>query len=493
MQQQIEQWDLGSGTWQRDRAAEAWRLVAGPSGATVSSTIALDDLVRLVGARRDPAGGRWLPPDFRFSPRTGAPLQAPDTRADASWVPPFGASTQPGSQHASRGLRRTPAALALARAPGRTASSKPDRTLPLLPQGRYQFVVDSFDVTCPNLLAIEPDEGRLFVLLPHSQQWIPLECPTGPGWGHRLPNPRGWRMEVLHADGHATLYCPSATGLVVITPSVLGLRCSIEQAGHGPALGGPVAWNGEIWTPTHGKDDMVHLIGKRADAAGRAYTVLPTQVPVPPQGFEAPVFDDHHVTWLSDHGQLVLRGDANGGMRTEWVAWPEDVKPVFAVGCPYLHDDGSFWQLCRRNAESGVAFVQVAGVGAPRPMQQVNAASVSTGGVSYRGTARFADAPWTAQGEEASVEVVLPLLESARDGAVLGLRMDAPRGVPALVQGGHEPKRAILQVELPGQAAVSFGGIAVKRPWLALPFVHDGHLWIHHPEMPQVPGWKLDA
>jgi hypothetical protein len=93
--------------------------------------------------------------------------------------------------------------------------------------------------------------------------------------------------------------------------------------------------------------------------------------------------------------------------------------------------------------------------------------------------------------DQATTEVVVPLLESAHDGAVIGLRMDAPHGALALLQGRNEPRRAVLQVELRGRPAVPFGTLDVKRPWLALLFVFDGHLWVSHPDVPQVVGWRL--
>src|SRR5205085_2189742 len=142
-------------------------------------------------------------------------------------------------------------------------------------------------------------------------------------WAQRLRNPRGWRMELVHAHGHATAYCPCATGLAAITPTVFGLRYGIESAGEGPAIGGPVAWGGEIWTPVQGKGRVVHLVGKPHGAA--MHIVLPTHAPVPRHGFEAPVFDDLHVNWPCDEGQLVLRRAADGDKQCDWIAWPEQV------------------------------------------------------------------------------------------------------------------------------------------------------------------------
>lgn len=492
MAEQIEQWELDSGTWLRDRASEEWRLVATRAGSVVAPGVTAQDLARLLEAPRDPTSGGWFPPDFKYSPHTGSPLDTPAATPVASWVPPFGASALPGADHPARGLKRTPVALSLARPEDRSASSPPDRTLPPLPRGQYRFVVDRFDVACPILLAVEPDEGKLLVLLPDADRWTPLERAAGADWAHRLRNPRSWRMELVHAQGQATLYCPCETGLAVITPSVLGLSYAIEFAGQGPALGGPVAWGGEIWTPTHAKDDTVHLVGKRQGAAGRGFMVLPTPAPVPLQGFEAPVFDDRQVAWPCDEGQLVLRLDANGGAHADWVAWPEQASPIFGIGCPYLHHDGTFWQLCRRDGVEGFDYVPIAGAGKLPQAEPLDTARVGTGRVSYCGTSRIDDVPWTAMAQEASTQVVVPLLESAGDGAVVGLRMDARRGTLSVLQGGHEPKRAILQVEAQGRPAVSFGAIAVKRPWLAQPFVHDGHLWVHHPDLLQGLGWKLE-
>jgi hypothetical protein len=492
VEEQFEPWELGSGTWLRDRLSEEWRLVATRAGAVVNRSVPAPDVARLIEARRDPTTGEWFPPDFKFSAHTGAPLRATIPTLESSWVPPFGESALLGAEHPARGLKRTPVSLALARAQERSASGQPDRTLPPLPRGQYRFVVDRFDVACPTLIAVEPEQGNLFVLLPESKQWMPLEGTAGTSWAHRLRNSRGWRMELVHAHGHATAYCPSATGLAAITPSVFGLRYAIEYAGEGPALGGPVAWGREIWMPMLGKGDTVHLVGKPHRAAGHMHIVLPTQVPVPLHGFEAPVFNDLHVTWPCDEGQMVLRLDADGEKQADWIAWPEQVKPIFAIGCPYMQNDGTFWQLCRRNDDDGrFDYVQMAGA-SPEAVP-LDALHLCTGRVCYCGTSRVDDGPWreSQAGDDASAEIVLPLLESAHDRAVVGLRMEAPHGMPALLNAGNQPSRAILQVEVQGRPAVSFGAIAVKRPWLALLFVHDGHLWVHHPDLAQALGWKL--
>ena len=161
------------------------------------------------------------------------------------------------------------------------------------------------------------------------------------------------------------------------------------------------------------------------------------------------------------------------------------------MGCPYMQHDGTFWQLCRRVDDERFLYVRMAG---PSPeTAPLDTLGLCTGRVCYRGMSRIQEDPWRGAqaADDASAEIVVPLLESAHDGAVVGLRMNAPHGVLALMQGGNEPTRAILQVEVQGRPAVSFGAIAVKRPWAALLFVHDGHLWVLHPDLPQALGWKL--
>jgi hypothetical protein len=234
---------------------------------------------------------------------------------------------------------------------------------------------------------------------------------------------------------------------------------------------------------------VVQLVGKPHGAA--RHIVLPTHAPVPQHGFEAPIFDDLHVNWPCDEGQLVLQLDAHGDKQCDWIAWPEGVKPLFAMGWPYRSLTGMFWQLCRGNDDGRFEYVQMAKA-APETAP-IDALRLCTGRACYRGTLRIEGDPWRAAqaADHASTEVVAPLLESAYDGAVIGLRMDAPDGVLALLHARNEPRRAVLQVEAQGRHAVPFGTLDVKRPWLALLFVHDGHLWVDHPDLAQAVGWKL--
>jgi hypothetical protein len=492
VEEQIERWPLRSGTWYRDLRTDSWRLATTRDGTVASAKLPTEDLGRLVGAMRDSSTGQWFPSDFAYSPRTGTALHVPISCLDSPWVPPFGASALADiGTPAARGLRQTPAPLNLARFDGRLdPASDADRTLPALPAGQYRFLVHKLDVAESTLMAIEPEHGSLFVLLPESRTWTPLECPAGGALAGAPKNSRGWRMEVVGAR-RASLYLPTANGLAAVRPTLIGLSYAAEYFGQGPALGGPVAWAGEVWLPVLGGKGDVNLVGKPPGTDPPI--VLPTSAAASRSGFEAPVFDPMHVIWPNEKGQLILRLDEDGQKEADWIAWPDGLRPAFSLGCPYLSLAGTFWQPCWRGRQNGpLEYVQM---GQPKPERvAVDAPRLGTGHISYRNAQRIQGDPWKEPkrlSSGASSEVVLPLIESELERAVVGLRIDAPQGVLALLESSQEEHRAVLQLQAEGRPEVRFGTLSVTRPWLTSLFVYDAHLWVYHPELPQALGWKL--
>jgi hypothetical protein len=495
VEEQIESWQLRSGTWHRNPRSETWRLAKTPNGTVANARLSIQDVGRMIGAKRDISSGQWFPSDFSYSPQTGAPLHVTITCLDSPWVPPFGASALFDiSVPLARGLRQTPARLILARSRnGRSdPASNADRTLPALPPGRYRFLVHKFDVASPTLMAIESEHGKLFILLPDSKTWIPLEHPTGTIPAKGLKNSRAWRMEVVEGARCATLYFPTTSGLAAVTPSLIGLSYAAGYFGEGRALGGPVAWAGEVWLPVLANKGVVNLVGKPRGAAKPI--VLPTRFPAPQNGFEAPVFDPLHVIWPSEEGQLIVRLDQNGKKATDWVDWPDGLKPAFELGCPYLSRSGSFSQLCWRGQDDSLEYVEMGKPSLKRV--PVEAPRLGTGHISYEKTQRIEGEPWREPAnvlDGASSEVVLPLIESEAERAVVGLRIEAPQGVIALLESDQVRHRAVLQLQAENRADVLFGTISVTRPWLTSLFVYDAHLWVYHPELPQALGWKLES
>lgn len=489
---QTETWQLDSGTWHRDRGAERWRLAATPDGTVADARLPMQDVGRMVGAARDICTGQWFPPDFRYSPQSGAALLATTASPDPAWVPPFGeAASSRAAGDAARGLRQTPARLALVPWTLRLEPPRyPSKTLPSLPPGDYRFLVHAFDLASATLMAIDPEHRSLLMLLPYSRTWIPLEPRDGRIVAQAPRNAGGWRMELVE-DGHgATLYFPTAAGLAAVVPALIGSSYVVDHFGDGPALGGPVAWRGSVWLPVAARDG-VGLVGK---PPGKATAIaLRTDAPAPAHGFDAPVFDRLHVIWPSDEGQLVLRLDQAGKQEAAWIPWPAGLRPSFPFGCPYLSRSGSYWQLCCRGGNQGYEYVQM---GEPSPERaRVDVPRTCTGSVSYRKAQRIDGDPWNEPDKDAdggSADVVLPLVESRANRAVVGLRIAAPQGTAALLQSHSETHDAVLQLQAQDGAAVRFGTLSVTRPWLTALFVHEARLWAYHPELPHALGWPLE-
>jgi hypothetical protein len=163
------------------------------------------------------------------------------------------------------------------------------------------------------------------------------------------------------------------------------------------------------------------------------------------------------------------------------------------LGCPYLSPSGSFWQLCRRGESESFEYVQM---GKRDPTRApTDGPRCGTGRVSYRNALRIEGDPWTGTEHvvnKSSSEIVVPLIESERSGAVVALRVDAPHGVLALLDS-EDTHRAVLQVQAENRVEVRFGALSITRPWLTSVFVHDAHLWVDHPGLPQALGWKLES
>lgn len=126
----------------------------------------------------------------------------------------------------------------------------------------------------------------------------------------------------------------------------------------------------------------------------------------------------------------------------------------------------------------------------------MDAPLLGTGHISYRKAQRIEGDPWRELPQAfdgASSKMVVPLIESAVEHAVVGLRIDAPQGAFALLESDTETHRAVLQLQADNHADVLFGTLEVTRPWLASLFIYDAHLWVYHPELPQALGWKLES
>jgi hypothetical protein len=471
-----ESWDLGDELWARDPVTGAFELRdhrrLGPPDATVHPL----DWAGLVAARlsHDPAdcAGRpvaLFPGEFRHSPSTGLPLAPVPHLGTAVWLPPFGG--EHGSTQRLQGLRLTSARLALPAGLGPDAPA--DDELPLPCEGPCHFIVAPFSSCESRLMALEVATGVLRQWLPHSRRWSEL-APAGDGrLGPSSLGDEAWSLAAIEQKGTMRLFLPSDDGLAVVGINLLGGRCEVRTLGSA-CVGAPVLWRGRVHVPMLDREGVIFVQGVRPDDL--ALERLPV-VGLDPAAHRwlRPVADPQRIVWMGSRGQLVVRAEPAGPSEAaSFLPWPRGVSPRFDLGGPTLAA-GHLWQPCfLRDAEGGrVVSVQLGAAGA----------ALRDPPGDERGD-RDADTDEDA-GDAAKRSATL--LASTTSSTTLRARMhDARR-----MSSGFGTKESFLTTfELAGERTVAFFAARLSRPWTTQAFLYAGRLYLHHPELPVLPGWQ---
>lgn len=481
-------WDLPSGQWAKARGAPhaSYFLTANHEGHALPSMLSQQDALRLVGSRQ--REGRAFPPEFSYDPNDGHALPAPAASARSTWLPPFGDS----GDDAVRGLRRTRAALTLRASGAYGESGDPERTLPLPPPGRHEFFVQPSASGSKELLALDAEQGVLHLWLPAAGHWAALkqlDC----GFLADSPLPHdAWRCEVTNdASGGLRLFLPTSNGIAYLQLDWLRLGYHVGYVGDGTCCGAPILWRDEVWAVLRNAQGGVRLQAATA-ASGQAGSLLEVDGVAGDERFAAPVCVRRQVIWPGTHGRLVLEVQANGSLAAHYRLWPEGVSPKFGFGTPYLTREGQLWQACWSEHDESHVYLRLDG----RDTEQrlASAPRLCTGQINYRLAARMKLPPWDdpEHGSDAdSRALFVPMLESAVDAAVLGVRIDTTDGLEATL-GSAERVRAIVELHSDRRLETRLYTLNVPTPWQGRAFVHDGTLWLYHPELKSVVGWELE-
>ncbi len=495
-QAQQEVWELESGAWRPAAASSGFEPVVTRQGHAAAGGLSTADLQQLLGlpARAsDPAA--LFPPEFRFDPDNGQPLQLmPMPALQPTWVPAFGHAPQarPGD---ICGLRQTPQALQLARLAQRQQTDSADHLLKPPAAGDFEFFSVPAGTAAPVLLALEPGKGMLHAWLPGSQQWALLTHAEQ----HLLAfcqQARGasWRAEVsTEAGGLSRLFVPTEEGLACITPDVPGLAFAVSYVGQSPAIGSPIQWMGQIWAPLRATDGSLQLVCCDLQGQpGSGVSLDTSAVPADLGAMQTPVADARRAMWLSDAGRIVLNRRTSGGVDAVFLAWPADLAPAFEFGAPYQASNGELWQLCRNASQRSYEYLNLTSVQEMR--MEALQPRMSTGGVNFRFAQRQRTAPWEEpeQGHDgAEVDIVLPMLESTTSQHILGLRLENTSGLAGMLRSAERLRAALVLDE--GTRQTAFFIFNVAMPWRLRWFVHGGVLWAFHAQLQHIHGWELQA
>lgn len=482
-------WDLGDQRWAQDLKTGVFDLVDFRGlGAPVKAYRRLD-LAALTGARVsvDSADeGALYPGPFSFSPVSGRALPDPPSRGGGVWLPPFGHDegsvlTKP------RGLRLTEVPLSLPTT--LTLESRPDSELRLPPPGNYQFLVGCFTTHVPGLLAIEFSKGLLYRWLPATGIWEEVLPADGGILGESSLMDGAWGMAAPDPLESTQLFLPTDHGLTalsvnLIAPSygtgVAGMRC----------VGAPALWQGGIYVPMQQADRRVavHAFDPRTLQLTQLFEA-PTAGKV--SVWTRPIVDRRQIIWMSSAGQLLVNQRGGGALEGSFLAWGPGIVPRFDLGSPYVSADGHVWQQCLAEETSDGRFVFVQ-LGHPQPdIRPTSSPRLSTGAASFKLETLLRANPWMdpEEGTDSQAdEVIIPLLESLSSSTLLCARVPSTSSVDS-VFASDAP--CIATFELRGEHDVQFARERITRPWLTRPFVFGGCLYLYHPDLPSLPGWRM--
>lgn len=489
-------WPLESGIWEPDSRDTGFKLNKTANNRPLSSVLTHEDVCELMraGCVTD-APQAIFPPEFKFCPTSGKALQLPwQAPLGVFWVPPFGAAPlAPGDSHAARGLHQAAMAIKLARQDQRSVEADPDTSLPLPPEGDYEYFSTPAGSRAAVLLALDPTEGSLYLLLPASKLWKELEHDGGGLLAQSCCERTEWRCEVAVDGLRSLIFLPTESGLACLKPDAASLSFEVNYIGDAPAIGAPLQFGEQVWAPLQLADGGIRFVSAAVSGEAAEHIDLPAASSglLALGALHAPLVDGRTALWPCESGQLLLRRQASGGLVASFQPWPTDVQPSFEFGSPYLSRDGNLWQLCFDAQQESYVYLQL-GVDKPKRVPTL-VPRLCSGRFNFRFATKFESDPWLEpeHGDDAeSDEVVLPLLESTVNKTVLGLKLENTAGLADLLRSCERMRAALVLDD--GSSQTAFHTISGPEPWRLRVFIHAGLLWVYHPRLSRrLDGWTL--
>jgi hypothetical protein len=480
----MDTWTFDDQIWHRapDQKFKlaVFRGMAAPDSPSDSRALA-----EAVGAHECPADGDGVlyPGPFKHSPVTGQPLPAAPPEFKQTWLPPYGN----GPSLSCLGLRQTALDIDLPTgpkpSPDPNAAPALEARLPPPPPGEYHFLVSNLNTRAPWLLAINFRRGRIHLY--SGMEWIELAHQQKPLQGSSLPASR-WSAWLDAAD-EKRLYLPTDEGLALLDINALRATYHLTpDTGH--CLGAPARLDDWIMVPALTPEGRVGIRRVARDGDGAAdWLDFPAADAGEP--FNLPLVDPRQILWPSERSQIRARLNLDNQPVADRLGWPDGMTPHFEFGGAYQARNGELWQICYDDGAGSYHYVQL---GRHNPDKRpCRSPGLTSGTACFVGSSPLPGPPWNDAelvNEAAAGTVVIPLLETPGQ-AVLGARVEWVGGLEALFASlaplrvhfewlGQNGDRRLLTLKLP-------------QPWLARPFVYREWLYLYHPDMAEMPGWRL--
>ena len=491
-------WETPASVWLENEATGQFQLRASAGLSAIDwqgqAGARLADVAHLLGASLPGACdcSAIYPEGFAFCPDCGQSLQrlAGAIHSQPDWWGPCSDAFLP--RHVPHGLPVTslPLGDALEERPAAPAIGRADASMPAPPNAMCVFAAAHYGFPAPRLLALAPARGVLQYWDPLAAQWHVLSVEDGSAELTFTGAAHAWLPVANPRRGEVALV-PTDRGLcrLWINPVAESCRAELEFAARLASAPGAVRRH---LACLFVEDGITRLWSAQSDGA---QVELFDCAGAPAALWSRPVGYDGRLFWLHADGQLIWQP----GAAPQWLMWPAGFAPRLELGGPTQSRDGRLWQI--GHTGEAYAFIEL-GKALPE-FQPISGARLGSANFIFRRGHEVAGEPWDLENVEDLQDddsLVLPLLRgfnnnrSVASGLVLRFHKYTGRAEDAL--HGRTAGRILgrTTVEWIGRRNVILDELVrLSRPLECTPFVYADTLWLHHPDWPQMRGWRLEG
>lgn len=481
----IAEWSLGREVWSQSETG--FSLVSRDGRAP--GAWSTDQLAALLGAHRSSdtctkSGGcsGAFPSAFEYCPSCGGKLRQPHAGELQLWWPPHGNSISRSPRPS--GLRLTDSQLLIEQS---DPQSRSHTALPRPPGAALQFLVAHLGEQTATLIAMDIANGNLYALA-GTKGWTLIEPSAGAQLSECSLPPGAWRVVADDLIKSNRLWMPTDHGLCELKLDLAALVYEAEYL-TSPCIGAPVSFAGYLVVPSASQARSMEVSFRSVGSASAEWKSITVELDDPGGWrFESAIVSGRRAVWESLKGQLIVSILPSGKIAAEFIAWPPDCQPWFPLGSPYADKQGQLWRQCR-GADGRIRYVRL---GRSCEIFDADGPRFSSGGLSFRQGVVILerDNPWEDVNAEAdtAAKVIVPLVEHDSEDLAVCAEVDWSGGVGAMLSA---PGKVQGRFALRGSVNRDILNFDMYRPWEAVIFVWNRHLFLSHPSFDGIPGWRL--
>ncbi|GIZ51117.1 hypothetical protein [Noviherbaspirillum aridicola] len=487
-------WETPKGVWQEDengsfglsRSKDFGEIAWSPEATGRAA-----DIAQLIGASvpTQCSCAPIFPDDFAHCPECGKPLRnaASNAKPAPEWWGPCGDHSL--SELAPKGLPITAVNLdSIVR--GRTAgqsTGRPDTTMLSPPLAPCVFASSRFGLLADRLIALSFEQNALQYWDPHEKQWLRIAADGDAAGLSFTRSAYYWIRPAVPETGEIALV-PTDSGLYRLFLNPVTASYLTRPVWEKPLVSAPAQVQQHTACLYKDSDGVRLWTAKARAPQPQVYPCAGGQLP--DNGWSRPITLNGQVIWLHQRGHLVWKP----GAEPQWLPWRADWEPRFSFGGATQSRDGRLWLMGQN--EQGFTYVQL---GVPDgPSTVTDGARLGFGSFVFRLGHQVLEDPWdagTVEDENDAHALVVPVLLSQsgdrRKRTGLVLRYDHFVGTAAAMLDGREERDAKLQWI--GDQIITLDRARISTPLELSAFVHEDHLWLHHPDWREMRGWRLNG